>query len=92
MKFVYLQAFVLPIFYKNNLKKRIAARPLIKNYEKFPSKEVVIFSFDIPEKERVKRAWVRGVLKNLGFTMIQQSVWLGKGPLPKQFTERLQLL
>lgn len=48
-----------------------------------------IISFDIPEKERRKRAWLRSVLGNLGFKMIQKSVWLGKVKIPKDFLEDL---
>jgi DNA-binding transcriptional regulator PaaX len=52
----------------------------------------VMVLFDIPEKKRKTRNWLRLQLKLWGFKMIQQSVWLGKGPLPNEFTERLNLL
>ena len=48
-----------------------------------------IIAFDIPEKERKKRKWLRGTLACLGFTMIQQSVWFGRSKIPKEFTEDL---
>ena len=48
--------------------------------------------FDIPEKKRKTRNWVRSQLKLWNFEMLQQSVWLGKGPLPKEFVSRLDLL
>ena len=52
----------------------------------------VMVLFDIPEKKRKTRNWLRLHLKLWDFEMLQQSVWLGKGPLPKEFTDRLDLL
>jgi len=52
----------------------------------------VMVLFDIPEKKRKTRNWLRSQLKLWDFEMLQQSVWLGKGPLPKEFTARLCLL
>ncbi len=52
----------------------------------------VMVLFDIPEKKRKIRGWLRLQLKLWDFRMLQQSVWLGKGPLPKEFTTRLQSL
>ena len=52
----------------------------------------VMVLFDIPEKKRKVRNWLRLQLKLWDFEMLQQSVWLGKGPLPKEFTDRLRLL
>ena len=49
----------------------------------------IMVLFDILEKKRKIRNWLRLQLKLWEFEMIQQSVWLGKGPLPKEFTERL---
>lgn len=45
----------------------------------------VIISFDIPERLRRKRNWLREVIRNLGFKMIHQSVWVGKVKIPKNF-------
>ena len=52
----------------------------------------VMVLFDIPEKKRKTRNWLRSQLKLWDFEMLQQSVWLGKGPLPKEFSVRLRLL
>ena len=48
--------------------------------------------FDIPEKKRTTRNWLRDQLKDWNFKMIQKSIWKGKGPLPKEFNERLIML
>lgn len=52
----------------------------------------MIVAFDIPEKERKKRAWLRIELSNYGFAALQKSVWIGKGPLPASFIEDLDYL
>jgi len=48
--------------------------------------------FDIPEKERGARDWLRNQIKLWDFKMIQKSVWLGTGPVPKEFMERIKFL
>ncbi|MDP2704047.1 MAG: CRISPR-associated endonuclease Cas2 [bacterium] len=46
--------------------------------------------FDIPENARHKRAWLRVALLALGFSMCQQSVWMGKRKIPRKFLEDLR--
>ncbi|MEK9183988.1 MAG: hypothetical protein AAB890_02860, partial [Patescibacteria group bacterium] len=45
--------------------------------------------FDVPEKRRKWRHWLRGELCFLGFKKIQKSVWLGWSPLPKYLLNEL---
>lgn len=59
----------------------------------FPEKtEKVLISFDVPEKKKKTRDWLRNQIKYWDFKMIQKSLWLGYGPLPKEFTDRLRQL
>jgi CRISPR-associated endonuclease Cas2 len=51
-----------------------------------------IISFDIPEINRAKRNWLRNQIKIFGYTMLQQSLWIGPGPLPPDFLKRLNEL
>jgi len=51
-----------------------------------------IISFDIPERDRVMRNWLRNQIKIYGFKKLQQSLWIGPGPLPKNFLLRLKEL
>jgi len=51
-----------------------------------------IVSFDIPEHLRRERNWLRDQLKVFGYTMIQQSLWQGPGPLPSVFNEKIKEL
>jgi len=53
------------------------------------SKRLVIVAFDIPERVRHHRDWLRSVLENLGLTMIQKSVWMGKIKIPKTLIDDL---
>ncbi len=54
----------------------------------------ILLAFDIPEKYKRERRWLRGQLKIFGYKMIQKSLWQGPGPLPKEFlteTNRLKI-
>lgn len=59
-------------------------------YEKHDN--LMIVTFDIPEKERKKRNWLRMVLINFGFRMLQKSVWIGKVKMPAEFVRDLKEL
>ncbi len=63
---------------------------LINRYSVEETKELKIVLFDIPEKESAHRAWLREVLKNLKFTMLQKSVWVGNSSLPEKFMNDLR--
>ena len=74
--------------YLNVLRKKL----LPKHYPKENDTAWKIVAFDIPEKYRNKRAWLRSVLKRLDFVMLQQSVWMGKAKLPREFIQDLENL
>ena len=60
-------------------------------YESQVSEEVTIIAFDVPEKERRKREWLRRKLIEMKFKKLQGSVWVGKRRLPERFIEDLSL-
>ena len=66
------------------LKYNEGYRP-IKDYEKIPNHnhEFIIVIFDIPEILHEKRDWFRRALKNIDFSMLQKSVWIGRNRIPK---------
>lgn len=70
-------------------KEQKNALPQLK-YKKTPATNFTIIIFDIPEKERRKREWLRAVLKNLSFRLIQKSVWIGKVKIPSEFIKDLK--
>ena len=62
------------------------------NYKIKQSNEIKIVTFDIPETKKASRNWLRKVLKNLKFKMLQKSVWIGKTILPEEFLDDLERL
>lgn len=48
----------------------------------------IIIVFDIPEKERIYRDWLRSELIGFGYELVQKSVWFGPS-LPKEFIKYL---
>lgn len=40
---------------------------------------LIIVAFDIPEKERRARDWVRACLREMEFKLLQKSVWVSRG-------------
>lgn len=73
-------------------KRRSDALPNTRYKYKLKDGKFVIVVFDIPERERRKRAWLRSALGNLNFKMIQQSVWAGKVKIPEIFLNNLREL
>lgn len=52
----------------------------------------LLVMFDIPEECRHYRDWFREQLRGFGYVMIQQSVWAGPSPLPKEFKDYIKKL
>lgn len=52
----------------------------------------IVLAFDIPERDRKIRNWLRNQIKIFGYKMLQQSLWIGPGPLPPLFLKRLENL
>lgn len=53
-------------------------------------KKFIIVFFDIKEKDRLLRNWLRNALKNLGYHILQESVMVGKVKIPMEFIEELK--
>ena len=51
-----------------------------------------IVIFDIPEKERKKRRWLREHLLELEYRQLQKSVWIGDVPIPQKFLKDADIL
>jgi len=52
-------------------------------------RQIRIVIFDIPEKKRVYRDWLRSELSLLEFKPLQKSVYIGKYPLPQSLIEEI---
>jgi DNA-binding transcriptional regulator PaaX len=65
-----------------------------KRYAKFrkdaAGKRDTIIIFDVPEKKRTVRGYLRGELVALGYERLQKSVWIGAGPLPMEFIKQVR--
>jgi len=72
-------------------RKKNALPPAVYLHEE-KSSALTIVMFDVPEKERRKRAWLRAALRNIGCAPVQKSVWMGKIKIPKEFLEDLKRL
>jgi len=72
--------------------RRTSALPSPQLYLHKIETTIKIVVFDIPERERRKRDWLRGVLVNLGFRMLQRSVWIGKAKIPEALIHDLKRL
>ena len=78
------KSLILKLTKKGMVKLKTAKNILFRSqYQTRPSASYIIVVFDISEKEKHKRAWLRDVLRNLGFVMLQKSVWIGKKELPE---------
>ena len=51
---------------------------------------ITIVAYDILERERRKRAWIRLCLVEMGCKMIQKSVWMAKGMIDENFIHALR--
>lgn len=62
------------------------------HYPVKPSLTWNIIMFDIPEKEKRKREWLRAALVAMGCRRLQKSVFAGRIKLPEQFLDDVRLL
>ena len=53
---------------------------------------VRLVTFDVPEKQRQKRDWLRRELIACGYDMLQRSVFIGARPLPAEFIKTVEEL
>lgn len=60
-------------------------------YETKKDDKMKIVVFDIYEKEKWKREWLRDALKNMEFKMLQRSVWMGRSKIPEAFLDDLRI-
>lgn len=76
---------------KSLLSRRASALP-DTHYEKKLDTTLKIVVFDVPESVAHKRLWLRSVLKNLDYRMLQKSVWTGKAQIPTSLLRDIRKL
>jgi DNA-binding transcriptional regulator PaaX len=80
------------MFCLSNKGKTLYTNPYRKIKKNLIKTNKVLIIFDIPEKKKKVREWIRNQIKDWDFKMIQKSVWIGYGPLPEEFFKRLKIL
>lgn len=69
------------------------ADPFSASHIHFPAPQgdgITVVAFDIPEKERRKRDWIRRCLVEMDFEMLQKSVWVARGGVHEDFAQALR--
>ena len=61
---------------KSGIDKILKASFKIENKKKRKDGKWIMIIFDVPEKYRKSRALLRSILRNLGYKIFQQSVWI----------------
>ncbi len=77
---------------KDLIKRRLIKSLPSANYPTEKTDSWILVAFDIPEKERHKRNWLRSVLAALDFEKVQNSVFIGRARIPEELLEDLQNL
>lgn len=67
-------------------------RTLSPDYETEPADAITVVIFDIPERYRPQRAWLRSALRTMKFVLIQKSTWAARLKLPPAFMHDLQTI
>ena len=62
----------------------------MKHYVSKPTSTLLIVAFDIPERQKGKRVWLRENLRALELKMLQKSVWAGRVRVPEGFVRDLR--
>lgn len=70
--------------------KKYSDTPPRPIYPKEKGREVILIMFDIPERQKHKRAWLRRTLEMLEFRILQKSVWIGTTKIPGLFLDDLK--
>jgi len=85
-----LSGIVLSKYGKEYVKKKFDSLKQFDRPEGLSKERKLLVMFDVPTERKGEREWLRWHLKKFGYIMIQQSVWVGPSPLPKEFNEYLK--
>ncbi len=80
-----LNAFILTSKGKEYLKRKGDSLKIFNSLNLLNKPKNLIVMFDMPIHMKAEREWFRWHLKKFEYEMIQQSVWVGPSPLPKDF-------
>lgn len=96
-KGVKTNSFGIPIFLLNDKsrikgegrKRKFYNTSFTSPFKKDSPKNLLVM-YDIPTEKKKERDWFRRHLKKFNYIMIQQSVWVGPSPLPKEFLKYVE--
>lgn len=85
-----LSGIVLSKYGKEYVKRKSDSLEKFEKPKNQSKDRKLLVMFDVPTEKKGEREWLRWHLKKFGYIMIQQSVWVGPAPLPKEFSDYLK--
>jgi DNA-binding transcriptional regulator PaaX len=82
-----LVGIVLSKYGREYVRKKFDSLKQFDKPEHISKNKDLLVMFDVPTEKKGEREWLRWHLKKFGYIMIQQSVWVGPSPLPKEFKD-----
>ena len=67
------------------LRQKASRTAKLSQFRSISGESTKIVTFDVPERDRKKRAWLRSTLLSMGFSLLHKSVWMGKKEMPREF-------
>jgi DNA-binding transcriptional regulator PaaX len=76
---------------RKHLERPPSQKLVITDYDLPPEDHIVrLISFDIPERQRRKRNWLRKILLACDYNLLHKSVFVGRRPLPEQVLQEIR--
>lgn len=85
-----LNGLILSKYGKEYVKRKFDSLKKFDKPENLSKEKNLLVMFDVPTEKKGEREWLRWHLKKFEYIMIQQSVWVGPSPLPKEFLDYLK--
>jgi len=85
-----ISGIILSKYGKEYVKRKSESLKQFNKTEGISEDKKLLVMFDVPTERKDEREWLRWHLKKFGYIMIQQSVWVGPAPLPKEFSTYLK--
>ncbi|HEY5588385.1 MAG TPA: CRISPR-associated endonuclease Cas2 [Candidatus Paceibacterota bacterium] len=85
-----ISGIILSKYGKEYVKKKFDSLKQFDKPENISKEKNLLVMFDVPTERKSEREWLRWHLKKFGYIMIQQSVWVGPSPLPKEFNNYIK--
>jgi len=82
-----LSGVILSKYGKEYVKRKFDSLKQFERPEGQSKERKLLVMFDVPTEKKGEREWLRWHLKKFNYIMIQQSVWVGPSPLPKEFSD-----